>query len=183
MPTSGRTRQLCTSRRASHSNYINNGQQAPISRVICLGQRIGVGLSVTIQKGVTSLDTNITTPNEWTEVSCAADQHPSSDESTVSHASCEKSATHLAATTTADRTVPPSVKVPHHATALRTLDRAVTQCRAHGARLDWLSYSWRLSNNLRNLTVTIWDKTKNNIICILLCLSLQQSYSIPHYHW
>jgi len=37
----------------------------------------------------------------------------------------------------AEWTVLPAAWVPHHATALRTYNWAVTQCRAHVARLDW----------------------------------------------
>jgi len=56
-------------------------------------------------------------------------------------------------TTTADWTMPPPAWVPHRETALRTLGGAITQCRTHGVRLDWRSYSRWSSNNLRNHTV------------------------------
>ena len=53
--TSRKTSQLGTTRRASLSRYIKNGQTGLILQgVICLRRPKGVGLSVTIQKGVTS---------------------------------------------------------------------------------------------------------------------------------
>jgi len=56
--TSRRTRELGTSRRASQSQHIKNGQPAPILQVVIRRQQPkGIGLSVTIQKGVTSFDT------------------------------------------------------------------------------------------------------------------------------
>jgi len=57
-PTPRWTRQLGTSRRVIQSQHIKNGQPAPIRQgVICWQRPKRVGLSVTIQKGVTSFDT------------------------------------------------------------------------------------------------------------------------------
>ena len=66
-------------------------------------------------------------------------------------------------TITAGRSVPPSAWVPHRANRTTTdhlaHNRAVTQCRAHGARLDCRIIFTTINNNLHN-TVLYDLKTK-----------------------